>query len=412
MDNIIEPNETFDFSKISLANPISIQGNAYFTKILNNNKPFYIQSPKSLTRQGFIKNGKKIYCDLMFNNNDEVFIHWIENLEERCQKLIFEKSEDWFQGSLDLNDIEGAFNSLIKVYKSGKNYLIKTNVKVNTLTGAPLIKIYNESETVLSLEDINSETNIISLIEILGIKFTSRNFQIELELKQVMVLNTDYIFESCLIKKKQNILESSNTNTNTNNIIVETNKKNNGLGEVSFEINDKNENNNISENNLINNISENISLDNSEKDNDTQISDILENIENEKKELIKKEDNNDDNNADKENLDINLDIEDLNLISELEESKELKEYDLTEKITNDLETIQLKKPNQVYYEIYREAKNKAKIAKQAAIMAYLEAKNIKKTYLLEDIDSSDDENSLENDLYNSSDEEIEIEEET
>lgn len=411
MDNIIEPNETFDFSKISLANPISIQGNAYFTKILNNNKPFYIQSPKSLTRQGFIKNGKKIYCDLMFNNNDEVFIHWIENLEERCQKLIFEKSEDWFQGSLDLNDIEGAFNSLIKVYKSGKNYLIKTNVKINTLTSLPLIKIYNESEMVLSLEDINSETNIISIIEILGIKFTSRNFQIELELKQVMVLNTDSIFESCLIKKKQNALESTTTFNNNNTTTFETNNKSNDLGDISI--------NNITENNLINDISENISLDitanNSEKNNDNQISDILENIENEniknvEKELIKKEDTDDDN-VEKENLEIKLDIEDLNLLSELEESKELKEYDLTEKITNDLETIQLKKPNQVYYQIYKEAKNKAKIAKQAAIMAYLEAKNIKKTYLLEDIDSSDDENSLENDLYNSSDEEIEIEEE-
>ena len=33
MDNIIEPNETFDFSKLSLAHPSGIQGGAYFTKI-------------------------------------------------------------------------------------------------------------------------------------------------------------------------------------------------------------------------------------------------------------------------------------------------------------------------------------------------------------------------------------------
>ena len=55
-----------------------------------------------------------------------------------------------------------------------------------------------------------------------------------------------------------------------------------------------------------------------------------------------------------------------------------------------LETITLKKPNQVYYELYKEAREKAKQAKKEAVLAYLEAKNIKKTYMLEDIDSSDD----------------------
>jgi len=60
MDNIIEPNNSFNFSYISLANPTGIQGGAYFTKIQNNGKSLYIQTPKSLTKQGFVKNGKKI----------------------------------------------------------------------------------------------------------------------------------------------------------------------------------------------------------------------------------------------------------------------------------------------------------------------------------------------------------------
>ena len=55
-----------------------------------------------------------------------------------------------------------------------------------------------------------------------------------------------------------------------------------------------------------------------------------------------------------------------------------------------LETITLKKPNQVYYEIYKAARKKAKDAKKTAITAFLEAKNIKKTYMLEDLDDSED----------------------
>ena len=78
MDNIIEASYNFDFAKLSLAHPTAIQGGAHFTKLLMNGKPLYIQTPKCTTRQGFIKTGKKIHCDLMFNNNDEEFIHWMK----------------------------------------------------------------------------------------------------------------------------------------------------------------------------------------------------------------------------------------------------------------------------------------------------------------------------------------------
>ena len=61
-----------------------------------------------------------------------------------------------------------------------------------------------------------------------------------------------------------------------------------------------------------------------------------------------------------------------------------------------LETITLKKPNQVYYEIYKEARKKAKIEKKSAIVDFLEAKNIKKTYMLDDLDESDSYNDSDN----------------
>ena len=55
----------------------------------------------------------------------------------------------------------------------------------------------------------------------------------------------------------------------------------------------------------------------------------------------------------------------------------------------DLETMTLKKPDEIYYKIYKEAKKKAKQAKTTALIAFMEAKNIKKTYLLNDIEDSD-----------------------
>ena len=110
MECIIHPTESFDFSKLILALPVGIQGGAYFTKIEYNKKPLYIETTKSQTRQGIVKTGKKYYSDLMFDKNSETLINWFENLEEKCKKLIYEKKDSWFQGSLEENDIDLAFN--------------------------------------------------------------------------------------------------------------------------------------------------------------------------------------------------------------------------------------------------------------------------------------------------------------
>lgn len=370
MDNIIEPNETFDFTKLSLAHPSGIQGGAYFTKIEYNKKPLYIQTCKSQTRQGFVKTGKKYYCDLMFDKNSEDLIHWFENLEENCQKLIFERRDTWFQNSLEENDIESAFNSTIRVYKSGKYYLVRTNIK-NNHNNIPSIKIYNEKEIPMTMEEINHETNIISILEIQGIKFTSRNFQIEIELKQVMVLDNEPMFDNCLIKtsRKQeqyNDIKSLEENQELYESKIDESKIDESKIDES-KIDETKVDESIFEENTTNSLEE------------LEPIDILI-------DTPKPEDTIED-----ENIPLELDFEDLNEDIE-ENTDELREIDNIElSLENNLETMQLKKPNQVYFELYRDARKKAKEAKKNAILAYLEAKNIKKTYMIENMDDSDNE---------------------
>ena len=376
MENIIDPNENFDFSKLTLAQPVGIQGGAYFTKILNNNKPLYIQTTKSLTRQGFVKSGKKYYCDLMFDNNSEVLINWFEKLEDKCQKLIYERADSWFQNALEMNDVESAFNSIIRIYKSGKYYLVRTNIK-NSSLNEPSIKIYNENEIPLGINDIKTDTNIISILEIQGIKFTSRNFQIEIELKQAMVLNNDPVFESCLIKTSKSTKKVEPTilipiinHLEIDNTILENTVQKNNLKDKSLIEYDEDQLDSLDNLDDLETRDNEYSLDEPTLDEPTLDEPTLD-------EPTLEESNN-----------ISIDFEDLN-IEELNESKELLEVDLDVVLANNLESITLKKPNQVYFELYKEARNKAKLAKKSAIIAYLEAKNIKKTYMIENINDSD-----------------------
>jgi len=389
MENIIEPNETFDFSKLSLALPTGIQGGAYFTKIYYLDKPLYIQTSKSLTKQGIVKTGKKYHCDLMFDNNAEILIRWLERLETKCQQLIFEKSDSWFQSTLDLNDIETAFNSPIRLYKSGKYYLVRTNIKNNNVTNIPIIKIYNENEDILSTEDVASDSNIISILEIQGIKFTNHNFQLEIELKQMMVINNEPIFENCLIKTNTKKMTTPEIQSLEKEIINEL--KENGKTDGDVEKNtDFKQDKTV---NFLETESETKTIDNSLEEN---LDNLEENVV-EKNEIYKNDLEDKINLQISENLDLNIGLDlEMEDLDELDSGSMLKEMEIVVPLENNSGTIKLKKPNDVYYDIYKQARNKAKEAKKMAIIAYLEAKNIKKTYMLDDLDYSD--NDIDNEI--------------
>ena len=418
MDNIIEPNDSFDFSKLSLANPVGIQGGAYFTKLEHNRKSLYIQTTKGQTKQGFVKTGKKYYCDLMFDNSSETLIYWFEKLEEKCRKLIYDKKDTWFQSNLEENDIETAFNSTVRIYKSGKYYLIRTNVK-NNQNNTPNIKIYNEDETIVNIDDINSETNIVTILEIQGIKFTSRNFQIEIDLKQIMVLNNEPIFNNCLIKTNKNIKTTYPSDYSLENkisidLIQNTDKTQDDLEELISKNDLLVDSNSIEQTNqdIIEQTNEDIIEQTNEdiieqtdediiKKTDEDIieqkkQDIIEQkkqdiIEQKKQDIIKQTDEDIIEQTENHIENISIELEDIEDIEDLDTTFETEKVNNSDLPLDNLETITLKKPNQVYFDLYKEARKKAKIAKKQAILAYLEVKNIKKSYLIDNLDDSDSE---------------------
>jgi hypothetical protein len=340
---VIEPTMDYDFSKLYFGPPTTLTSGAYFVRILHNtNKSLFIQTPKSLTKQGFIKSGKKVYTDLMFDNNDTMFINWIENLESRCQELVYLKRETWFESNLEKDDIENAFTTPFKIFKSGKHYLLRVNVKPN-------VKIYNEVDEIVDMTNVSSDKTIISILEIQGLKFTSRNFQIEIELKQAMIVSPDPFLDECFIKKPVN---------KQSNIVKE--EKQNSIEEK------------INMDDLINKSVECLTNKNNLIDLD-----VLNESEPKQEHVEEK---------------IELDVEEIMPEHvEEEDTNILKEVNVLDTLDNNLETITLKKPNQVYYEIYKKARDKAKEAKKNALVAFLEMKNIKKTYMLDDIDESDSE---------------------
>ena len=178
--------ESFNFEDLTLANPSALQGGAYFSKIIKNGEPVYIQLPKCKTKNGIKKTEKKLYCDLLFTSENNDVIEWISKVEKRMQELLYEKKDVWFQTQLDKDDIEGFFTPSVKLYKA-TNYLVRTEITTSKLLdNKPLIQIYSENEEEKQIGDITEDINIIPIIEVTGLKLTPNRFQIDYTLNKVL----------------------------------------------------------------------------------------------------------------------------------------------------------------------------------------------------------------------------------
>ena len=404
MTNIIIPNiNTFEFEQLRLLPATGIQGGAYFTKFEYNNNPLYIQTCKTFTKQGLVKSGKRYYCDLMFDTTNEDIITWFEEFENKCYDLMYEKKDRWFQGSISREDIENTFTPTLRVYKSGKFYLVRANIKTNSSNELEF-KIYDEEQNHLGKESFTNQSKIISILEISGIKFTQQKFQIEIALKQCMIINDEIMFEGCLIntnnrslKNNENLVErNANENKNTNDSIdlvkLENNEEENGENgemEKNNEIeeiedthtNQEEHNTKFNENDL--------------KDLDNSI-DIINKVNykyetaQEKLQVIKE----------KNNIISKKENAEYEIINDNDSLTEIDPFDDIENLPNDEKlSMKIKQPNEIYYEMYKKARLEAKEAKKKAQEAYLEAKQIKDLHLLDISDSDSDSDSDINDLY-------------
>ena len=230
----------------------------------------------------------------------------------------------------------------------------------------------------MAIDSIQDNTNVVSILEIQGIKCSARSFQIEMEMKQMMTVKPVSLFDDCLI------------NNNRKTIVHQTNKtenKSEALEELSNQIENR-------EDDIVIKTSDAETLEETDEVplETEEATDIVldENNENnnitleENNEIIDENLENDENIASSEKMDLD----------DLEFNVDLEKLDNSESFT-------IKPHNDIYYERYREAQKRARIAKNLALQAYLEAKEIKNKYHLDDIDSDDD------DFFNTEEQELE-----
>ena len=433
-----DANDKYPFAEISLANPHGIQGGAFFSKIrLKGDSPFLFQTPKCLTKNGIVQTDKKIYCDLAFSENNDVFINFLQDLEKNIQHLIYEKRNLWFHNDMEMENIEYFFNPLIRNWK--KSLVVRTYVQQpRHIKSMKSLQIYDENENRLTIKDVSKDKKVIAIIEGLGIKFTSSSFHLELCLRQLMLLDDKPIFNKCLIQMesphypnegdtsssiykmnydehiaKDKIINSAEQKEGENETAKEEENTEDVLPLIKTEKTLEGEIKNID----------------NQKENTDEKSQIEDNEEPSAKSDNEDGDDDDDEPEDSFTLNCDTDIDtdnesgedtiateegdDTPAIPQIREKdisqnkiappssfcnktertleKKAQLHEVNVDLPENSESVRLKDPVEVYKEIYSKALEKAKQARRLAVQAFLEAKHIKNTFLSGEIDDSDEE---------------------
>jgi hypothetical protein len=348
--SIVIPNSEFDFSKVKLGNPSGIQGGAYFSKIALNDEQLLIQTPKSTTKSGITMTDKKNCVDFMFSIEQTTFSDWIEHFERRIKELIYQRKDAWFTSEMTMEDIDYFFTPMSRTYKSKYN-LLRAFEQKNKLFKSEkkyTFGVFGENgEETTGDELANENTQCISILEIQGLKFTSNSFRIEVSISQIMVVKEKKMNEHCMIKNVDGGVQEKPTM----HIVQE---------KPTMQV--------VQEKPTMQVVQEKPATRPVVQEKHTmsvvQEKPTMQVVQSKPKIIVE--------------------IQEVTI----EEPPEIQEVNIIPSaLSNNEEPISLKQPNEVYFEIYREARKKAKIAKNLAIKAYLEAKRIKNTYLLDDFDS-------------------------
>lgn len=207
---------SFPFADVLWNRPTHVLGEPNNFIILSHMKqrgvPIYVETPECsvlYAKKGesdrvnpnpLVKIGKKYFLDFLLS--DVEWLSWLEHLEELGHQRLLSNQTEWFQTEMTEEDMENLFVSPFKMVKGkgGKQFSMRTTFPLDKT-----LKIFDEKRQQVDydLDNLGSiiteETRFKAIVELVGIKCSPRNFHLEMEIKQMMILRENPVFVECLI---------------------------------------------------------------------------------------------------------------------------------------------------------------------------------------------------------------------
>ena len=192
--------DSFPYNDISTSTPRPLQGGGAFHSSLHiDGSEIKIQLPECSTKAGLVITKRGGHVDLLYevDKHDEL-IEALEKLEQTVASIVSSKKELWFTNEISEEDIESMNSPLVRTYKAGRFFTMRVNIARARLSNGDSF-VFNEKGVSIPLTEVtNCNKRLIPLIVLEGLKYTSRSITTEFSAAQIMVCD-DAMDMPCLI---------------------------------------------------------------------------------------------------------------------------------------------------------------------------------------------------------------------
>jgi len=192
--------DQLDLSKIDYSKP-EHQKNFYYGSInYDISKPCYIQTAK-LT---FVdirddNTSKQKYLVVTVDPHDFSFYDCLVKLDDHNLSATYKSSKEWFQKELPMDVLETMYRRITKPFKKGD--VPEIELRIPVIKQKFQCNIYNQSNDVISVNDLSKGSTIIGVLHMKGLKFLKKDYYCDICVSQIKICQiTPYsIGNKCLI---------------------------------------------------------------------------------------------------------------------------------------------------------------------------------------------------------------------
>ena len=214
---VLHLDAAFPYGRLTPSTPRPLQGGgAFYSDLHVDGSAVRVQLPQCSTKGGVVITKRGGYIDLVYSvDKHSALIDAIEELEHSITKMVSNKRELWFTNEVNEQDIENMTVPITRSYKSGKFFTLRLGVPRSKLSSGGSL-LFNEKRVALNAsESPLGASQVIPLVTLDGLKYTSRSVSIEFSALQIMVLNNDED-RGCIIRAPLEQEPAPTTGTATN----------------------------------------------------------------------------------------------------------------------------------------------------------------------------------------------------
>jgi hypothetical protein len=338
----------------------------------------------------------RTYTDLVFDTSEVVneLVAFILDIEAEIPNQILKSKENWFDNSTDVSKdiLDDMMTSLVRLNRSRKeticiradiqqkNSAQKTNRNPN---GIPC-EVYDRNGNARPLSAVTTDVEVIPLVEFTELHISTSSVNVVLNLNECMILSSDENNTKRAIVLAGE--DTASSDISPLGAMVPTANEDNS--EQMSEVDNSDETEHVQDT-----INETVGTSSVYTDDV-----VKEGVKSDESEVqIEDTTTNDKYTEDLEEVEISIEEpvcspadgvhdEGINEGNEFDGLTEVNDFG---ELSDGVE-MKLRKPNEVYREMYKTAIAKAKRLRQVALEAYLDAKKIKARFMLDELGDSDD----------------------